>query len=310
MTTEPRIIELFAGPGGVSEGLRLLGLGSVGLEWGVDACATRAAAGHRTIRTDVANYPPERFAGRVEGLWASPPCPDWSQAGRRAGREGASGGLVDEVPRWVGIVRPRWVACEQVPPALHVWEHFAHLFRQDGYSTWTGLLSSERWGVPQTRERAILLARLDGAARPPTPTHQRYEPGVGQGEAVECQPSMFGPGVAPWVSMADALGWAEDVTVSSFHGAGMAERHGNRPPRHANERPATTVMGDPRLAAAGHHDRQMNDAVRLTIADALTLQGFRPDYPLQGTKTSQFQQVGNAVPPPLAAAIIAAIGGY
>lgn len=80
------IIDLFAGPGGWSEGLRSLGLRDVGLEWDAAACATRAAAGHTTIRCDVAQYPVEPLAGRVSGLLASPPCTLFSEGGTRIGR--------------------------------------------------------------------------------------------------------------------------------------------------------------------------------------------------------------------------------
>lgn len=51
------------------------------------------------------------------------------------------------------------------------------------------------------------------------------------------------------------------------------------------------------------------DAIRLSVADALVLQSFRPDYPVQGTKSKQFEQIGNAIPPRLAAAILEALIG-
>ena len=99
-------------------------------------------------------------------------------------------------------------------------------------------------------------------------------------------------------------------------------------PPWAFERPATTVQGDPRLWPPGHKvngddrarmgteaaderygDRAGSDAIRLTIEQALVLQSFRRDYPVQGTKTKKFEQVGNAVPPLLARHIITAAAG-
>lgn len=87
-------------------------------------------------------------------------------------------------------------------------------------------------------------------------------------------------------------------------------------------RPATTVCGDPRITARCHHgegtqganpkttaqvqdgDYDGTEPIKLTVEEALILQGFRPDYPLQGSRSKQFEQIGNAVPPPLAAAIL------
>src|SRR5690606_24358373 len=337
--------------------------------------------------------------GRVDGIIASPPCQAFSTAGKGTGRE-VLDELVDavargdwgwshdddrvrhvlEVGRWVETIRPRWVACEQVPPALPVWEAYADRWRAQGWSTWAGVLNAADYGVPQTRRRAFLIARTDGApATPPEPTHC-------EGGAL----TMFGE-LAPWVTMADALGWPDDVTVEQQRGAGMAERHGDRPKRPAaspapsittgayrrlvldrrqqhdgrrsqwvlretqehgavrtldqpamtipasadngnyrfelwpHRRPATTVAGDPRITARCHHDAGSQGAnavtveqamtgdydgrapIKLSLRDALILQGFPPDYPVQGTRSKQFEQVGNAVPPPLAAAVVAAV---
>lgn len=79
--------------------------------------------------------------------------------------------------------------------------------------------------------------------------------------------------------------------VAAIEAAGLADR------------PATTVQGDPRLAVAGHHDRQQNGAVRLTPEQCALLQGFPAGWTWTGTKSSQHQQIGNAVPPALAEAV-------
>lgn len=193
------MLELFAGSGGASEGIRRAcpDMPAVGIEWDAAACATRRAAGLLTIRADVAAYPVEPFIGRVTGLWLSPPCPDFSSAGKRAGIEGTSGHLIFQVLRWTLALRPTWLACEQVPEVLPWWRHFARqLEREAGYKTWTGVLCAADYGVPQERYRAVLMAHADRPVQPPEPTH-----------AETPHPSMFGDELAPWVSMAEGLGW-------------------------------------------------------------------------------------------------------
>ena len=238
-------LDLFAGPGGWSEGARMLGLTEVGIELDGAACATRAAADHATVRADISAF----WTGSlhdVTGLIGSPPCVVFSAAGKRGGvavaeilaqlipdlfagkrtravhrREMAralnaawwpdlkltraerkrriwqavrSASLVAEPARFIAACRPEWVALEQVPSVLPLWKVYAAELRKMGYHVWCGKLNAANYGVPQTRERAILIASRVRRVSCPPPTH--YDPRKGD--------QLFGE---RWVSMATALGW-------------------------------------------------------------------------------------------------------
>ncbi|GAA2267200.1 hypothetical protein GCM10010430_60480 [Kitasatospora cystarginea] len=89
----PRIVNLFAGPGGWEQGLRILdprpgAFDVIGVELAPDAAATARAAGHRRIVCDVRSLDPTHPALRyVEGLIVSAPCQVWTPAGKRQGHE-------------------------------------------------------------------------------------------------------------------------------------------------------------------------------------------------------------------------------
>jgi DNA (cytosine-5)-methyltransferase 1 len=209
-----------------------------------------------------------------------------------------------------------WVALEQVESVLPLWKVYAQCLRELGWSVWAGALNAADFGVPQVRERAVLMARRHGDVAPPAPTHART-PG----------PVLFGEELAPWVTMADALGWGmtarPSMTVTSggatTGGAepfGNAARQGMRREledgRWAWRRSPAVVAGDPPIAAPGDGDRaggdcQDEESIRITIREAAILQSFPADYPWQGTQGSQFLQCGNAVPPGLAAAVVTAV---
>jgi len=79
-------------------------------------------------------------------------------------------------------------------------------------------------------------------------------------------------------------------------------------------RPSTTVNCDPRLSGPGRNDPTVPGsqygpkARRLTSEEAAILQGFPSGYVFTGSKTSQFRQIGNAVNPPVAAAVLRRLG--
>lgn len=374
------ILDLFAGPGGWSTGLSMLGItDEVGIEWDEDACLTRTAAGYRTIRADVASYPTEPFRGMVDGLIASPPCQAFSLAGKGAGRreidlvhaavelcrhgwtdaaiagpwEDARTPLILQPLRWAWALRPRWIALEQVPPALGVWQHMADVLRSWRYSADARILCAADYGVPQTRRRAILVAHVDGV-RWPEPTH-----------AAKPAPSLFGASRLPWVTMAEALGWTEGTVdcntpyqaAPTFDAAArpsrvithkarewrLDRRQTGAPEVDPSTAPCPTIVGSalangvwqmrasnrPNACRRSTHEpaptlvfghasnevdwvpdadaRVSRDGRRIEVEEASTLQGFPADYPWQGSRSSRFLQIGNAVPPPLAAAIICAL---
>lgn len=74
-------------------------------------------------------------------------------------------------------------------------------------------------------------------------------------------------------------------------------------------KPATTAAGDPRLSSRDHHEHgaQSGCASRVTAEEAAALQSYPAGFTFAGTKTKQFLQIGNAVPPLLAEAILRAV---
>ena len=178
------IVDLFAGIGGWDATIP----DAIGIESDPDACSTRHAAGLLTIRGDVTRFAP----GPLDGLVASPPCQLWSDAGSKSARgqiDALHAHVVACVDGWrpwtgdpaVGLVleplrvtlecHPRWVAFEQVPPVVELWDTIAAVLERHGWRCWAGVLNAADYGIPQTRRRAFLLARRDRRPYPPPPTH-------------------------------------------------------------------------------------------------------------------------------------------
>jgi DNA (cytosine-5)-methyltransferase 1 len=310
--TGPFAVHLFAGPGGLEWGASLPG---VGIELDRSAVATRVAAGLATVHGDVTRYGPADIPATV--LTGGPPCQTFTVAGGGAGRA-ALADIVDAVkrmgaretvdaatfgdPRTGLVLEPlRWalqaadmgrpyeaIVLEQVQQVQPVWDAYAEVLRADGYSVATGVLRTEQFGLPQTRRRAVLVARLDGPVALPEPTRRPYRRGI---------PQDAGDGrLAPWVSMGDALPHRGPFTVISNYGTGGDPKNRGR---RTSAEPAFTVTG--KISRLRLVDADGRELPRLTAAEAGVLQGFPADWPWSGGDISQ--QLGNACPPPLAAAL-------
>lgn len=295
MKTRVIAVDHFAGLGwGVA--CHRLGITEYGVELAPAAIRMRSANGMRTIYRDVWSGLFNASIVPAHRLYiASPPCQTFSMAGNGEGRAALDDvltaiddrtwtdaeslfALTEQMDPRTALVltplahiwahRPELVALEQVPEVLPVWHAIGRVLRTLGYSVWSGIVRSEQYGVPQTRKRAILMARLDGKVEPPVPTHSRYH---------STNPGRLDTGVEKWVSMAEAIGWGmterPSVTVTGGSGrqggpdpldGGSGARKTLRTARDLGKwagpgmvdprLPATTVAADPRLTSRGHHN--------------------------------------------------------
>ncbi|MFK4089339.1 DNA cytosine methyltransferase [Kribbella sp. NPDC020789] len=316
------MVDLFAGPGGLDVAAQWLGVAAAGIEWDANACETRREAGLRTERGDVRNFGPDKFAG-AKILTGGPPCQTYTVAGNGNGRRalaevvGAAKAMADgedvvelftdrDVRTRLVLEPLRWVleahaegeaydsiVLEQVPAVLPVWKTVRKVLKRIGYSCECDILRTEQFGVPQTRRRAILIARKGAEVVLPEPTHHAYRRGVARGVGDES--------LDRWNTMGETLDRATPFTVISNYGTGGDPKmRGTR----TSDEPAFTVTGkvfrNRVRAADGTFDR-------FDAEEAGRLQTFPHDYPWSGHDVAQ--QIGNAIPPRLAVHVLAAALG-
>ncbi|MEV4940046.1 DNA cytosine methyltransferase [Streptomyces zaomyceticus] len=316
-----KIVDLFAGPGGLDIAAEKMGLAVTGIEWDNDACATRRKQGLATVHEDVRKVDQSLFAD-ANVLTGGPPCQTYTVAGSGAGRRAlddvlrctdlmAEGkispsdvmklgdertALVLEPLRWalqaIRANRPyEAIVLEQVRTVLPVWEAVANVLRQHDYSVVCGVLKAEEYGVPQTRRRAILVARHRNEASLPEATHRPHYKGVDRNAGDSTKQA--------WVTMSDVLvDRPTPFTVISNYGTGGDPKLRGRRTHHE---PSATVTGKiDRNRVVGPNGTEN----RFTNREAGMLQTFPADYKWRGKKIPQ--QIGNAIPPILAAHVLAA----
>lgn len=324
-TTDPQemdggfnVIDLYAGPGGWEQGIlsSLPAASVLGVENNTVANDTAQLAGLHRLQQDVRTVDLTAMP-HVHYIHSSPPCQGMSTTGTGAGRKDADSIISTlqkirrnkdthrhikefeqqahsplsvhmlEPLRWIRHFEPTYFTMEQVVTALPVWHAWADLLEDMGYHVWTGVMNSEQYGVPQTRRRAILIASKRQKIGMPVATHSKYH---------QRTPARLDSGVKPWVSISETLDWPSHAyIVSNYSTNGDTKNRGIR----TASQPAATIT-----SKAGRNKVYIDNTIRnITVEEAGVLQGFN-NYPWQGMKNEQFEQIGNAVPPPLAAAVV------
>ena len=296
-------LELCAGAGGQALGLTRAGFTHVAL---VDndehACQTlkRNLPEARVIRADIRKLrDPARFKG-IDLLAAGLPCPPFSVAGQQLG-DADERNLFPAMFDIVRAARPNAVMIENVPGLLapkfapyRAW--ICDQFDDLGYHTDMRLVDASDFGVPQRRQRVIIVAlrtRYADGFRWPKPRDQQA-PTVGE-TLQDLMAENGWRGAAAWAKRAN------DVAPTVVGGS---KKHGGADLGPMRSRAAWAKLGvEGKSLADTAPDKTFTGMPRLTIPMVARLQGFPDDWQFVGKKTATYRQVGNAFPPAVAQAV-------
>jgi len=316
-----KAIDLFAGAGGLSLGLKNAGWDVVAaVEVDKYAVATHHQNFPNTkgLRCDVRDVDWSKYQD-IDLVAGGPPCQPFSVSGKQLGQQDMRD-MVPEFVRVVSEVLPRAFVMENVKGLASAkfkdyLDKAVGVLKALGYNVNHAVLNSADHGVPQFRERLFVVGIRDGEFKFPKPTH--------------------GPGYKhPWVTVADALAYAPYDTPNAAKvvycknpilrkspNAGMlvngkgrplnlnmpsmtipASAGGNR--THIIDRDNVLFEYHASLMKGGKARAGLVDGCRrLTLRECARIQGFPDSFDFIGPKSKQYSQVGNAVPPLLAEAV-------
>lgn len=203
-------------------------------------------------------------------------------------------------------MKPRAFLFENVPGLLSVndgrdWrELLAYAEKKTGYTLFFDRLNAAQFGIPQSRERVVLI----GFRKKASFTFPKQPTGPFATELIQAMPYAGTPSTHALVEV-DGLA-NQDVRV---HGDRVRERYrrilpGDRDKvdhtdRISGDRPSGTVLVGSGAGGGRPHIHPIEHRV-ITVREAARLQSFPDWYVFQGTSTAQYRQVGNAVPPLMA----------
>ena len=341
---KPRVIDLFAGVGGLSLGFEKKGFDVVLANEYDASIATSYIANHKNTKMivgDITSLDLEdtfgKLAGTIDVVIGGPPCQGFSQKGQRKTIHDERNFLFKYYVSVVELVKPKYFVMENVPNLLTAeGGYFRHeieeLFNKLGYSLEYGVLNASDYGVPQNRRRAVIIGKLDGDA-PKLPVPKRNNVTIWDaisdlaylesGEGSEEQEYKY-PAESDYEKMLRKDSSKLFNHIATKHSPLALERLALIPPNAGRE-----VLPEEHLTKSiysGTWTRMKKDEISVTITtrfdtpssgkfthpflnrtitvrEAARIQSFPDNFHFVGNKGSQMKQVGNAVPPLLAAAI-------
>lgn len=292
------MLDLFAGCGGLALGFEAQGFETLGFEMDADCCSSyRHNLSGECINVKLdANY----AFPKAQVVIGGPPCQPFSVGGHQNGIRDARDGF----PSFISAV-------EQANPDIWMFENVRGLMYRNkdylsaiiaeleslDYVVEFRLLNAVNYGVPQNRERVIVVGHR-GEFHYPNILDAR----ITAGQALEDLPSQ---------ATVDAkfLTASMDAYVAKYEKASHCvtprDLHLDRPSRTVTCRNLAGATGDMHRIVLPDGKRR-----RLTVREGARLQSFPDWFEFQGSETSAFNQVGNAVPPLLAFAIASSFREY
>ncbi len=281
----PLVVDLFAGCGGLSLGFEAQGFATHGFEMDADSCATYQKNLKRNCTQIVLT--PETELPPAKVIIGGPPCQPFSVGGNQQGLQDSRDGF----PIFINAV-------EKLCPEIWLFENVRGLLYKNkwyldkivqslqnlGYIVEWKLLNAVDFGVPQNRERLIVVGHK-GNFRFPQLLASKISAGEALGElAYQVPPhSKF-------------LTPSMDKYVAKYEKASFCKN-----PRDLHlDKPARTLTCRNLAGATGDmHRIKLPDGRRrrLLIREAARLQSFPDWFEFVGSETSCFNQVGNAVAP-------------
>ena len=296
-TDAPVVLDLFAGCGGLTLGFEVQGFRSVGYEMKsapVETYATNLCGGCHEVFLEV-GMPDEA----AEVIIGGPPCQPFSQIGYQRGKRDRRDGFpvfLDAVDR----IRPKIAIIENVRGVLYRNKDYLRSVVRDlerfGYAVETRILNAVYYGVPQKRERVVIVASTVGWSWPePLVTAPvTVEVALGEMAFQEGPDSKYlTPGMDRYIAEYE----------HRSHCVVPRDLHLDKPSRTVTCRNLGGATSDMlRLRMPSGRRR------RLTVREGARLQSFPDWFDFAGVEYEQYEQIGNAVAPLLGLALARCAG--